>query len=128
MPSTSSNNVQHQMGNGGEQGLGANHLPVGTLLPSGVPGGQLIPTGATIETGGTLSRHPQMGTKGKRMVYGIDGMPETGTLRGQIMPMGPQTSPMSSTGSTQLIYNGGSNARHLQVSCLALYTFILCEK
>ncbi|XP_063705042.1 latrophilin Cirl [Culicoides brevitarsis] len=110
VPSTSSN-VAHQLGNG--EG-GPNHLPVGTLLPSGVPGGQLIPTGATIEAGGTLSRHPQMGTKGKRMIYGIDGMPETGTLRGQIMPMGSQTSPMSSTGSTQLIYNGGSNARHLQ--------------
>lgn len=93
-------------------------MPVGTLLPSGVPGGQLIPTGATMETGGTLTRHPQMGTKSKRIVYGIDGMPETGTLRGQVMPMGSQTSPMSSTGSTQLIYNGGSNARHLQVNLI----------
>uniref|UniRef100_A0A336LI91 Latrophilin Cirl n=1 Tax=Culicoides sonorensis TaxID=179676 RepID=A0A336LI91_CULSO len=113
VPSTSSNNVQHQIG--GENSLsGINNFPVGTCLPSGVPGGQLIPTGATMEGGGTLSRHPQMGTKGKRLVYGIDGMPETGTLRGQIMPMGSQTSPMSSTGSTQLIYNGTTNARHLQ--------------
>lgn len=111
--SSSSNNGQHLGENSIVQ---SNHLPQGTLLPSGVPGGQLIiPTGAVIEAGsGTLSRHPQMGTKTKRLAYGIEGMPETGTLRGQIMPMGAQTSPMSSTGSTQLIYNGGSNARHLQ--------------
>lgn len=103
---SSSSNIQHQYVAGVDPTMTPSMQP-NILQPGMHPGG-------LIETTGTLSRAPQMGTKGRRMPYGIDGMPETGTLRGQIMPIGAQTSPMSSTGSTQLIYNGGSNARHLQ--------------
>lgn len=111
---SSSSNIQHQYvaggggGGVGDPGMTAAIQQNALQHPGMHPGGM-------IEATGTLSRAPQMGTKGRRMQYGVEtGFPETGTLRGQIMPIGAQTSPMSSTGSTQLIYNGGSNARHLQ--------------
>lgn len=106
---SSSSNIQHQYvaGGGVDPGMTSSMQP--NILQQ--PG--MHSTGI-IESSGTLSRAPQMGTKGRRMQYGIEGFTETGTLRGQILPIGAQTSPMSSTGSTQLIYNGGSNARHLQ--------------
>lgn len=103
-------------------GTGPDTNATPTIVPSahqaglvGVGGGGCGPMDAGGQMQGTLSRAPKMGTQGRRMNYGLEvGGLETGTLRGQIMPA--QTSPMSSTGSTQLIYNGGSNTRHLQVS------------
>lgn len=109
---STSSNVQHQYVPGGPEDT--NGTPT-IVPPPGMSSGPMIET-----TTGTLSRAPKMGTQGRRMNYGgLEGGLETGTLRGQIMPA--QTSPMSSTGSTQLIYNGVGNARHLQVGNFSFY-------